>query len=404
MNATKNQVFAGKDSALFARVGTAFRSHFGLEPAFAYFAPGRVEVLGNHTDYNEGFVLSSALAQGVMMAMRPADPSSRTARLYAADLEERWEFDPFCPAPASTAPWANYILGVLHGLMTRHGARPRAFDAAFGGDLPLGAGLSSSAALSVASALALAELLELRLDRLAMARVAQQAEHEFAGVRCGLLDQISSLFGRPDALVFTDFRTFEVQTVPLPPNTAFLLCNTGVKHRLVDSAYNERRAACERAAAHFAQRLSHPVHALRDVSMAEWAQHREGLDPEAARRAAHVIGENERVLAGVERLRAGDAEGFGALMSASHESSRTQFENSCPELNFCVEALRHAGALGARLSGGGFGGSVIALARANEADTIAASVATAAEQQLGRPVTVMLFHPAGGARRVAAST
>lgn len=386
-------------SALIERVRAGFAEAYGGAPQCVWFAPGRVEVLGNHTDYNEGYVLSAALAEGVAFAARPAHDAR--SRLCALDLNRRIEFDAVRPAPMPSAAWANYALGVAHFLSAHIGAAPVAFDAAFAGDVPLGAGLSSSAALAVSATLALAELHGVRLPPLDAARIAQRAEHEFAGVRCGLLDQISSLFGAAHALVFTDFRTLEVRRAALPSGAAFLLCNTGVKHRLVDSAYNERRAACERAAAYFAARLPHPVRALRDVSMEEWRSHRDGLDPVTARRAAHPIGENERALAGVERLSAGDAAGFGALLKESHRSSVENFENSCRELDLVVAAFeRQPGVWGARLSGGGFGGSVIAFVAEERADAIAEAVAQEASRALGRAAEVRRVEPSDGARRV----
>ncbi len=386
--------------SLQKRVAQAFTDRYGSPPALGWFAPGRVEVLGNHTDYNEGFVLSAALEQGIVFMVRPAPSGATRGRLLAVDLNREVEFDVSRPAPIPSAGWANYTLGVLHFLSAYLARSPLAFDAAFGGNLPLGAGLSSSAALSVSSTLALAALYGVELPPIEAAKIAQQAENEFAGVRCGLLDQISGLFGAEGRLVFTDFRSLNARTVALPAGVEFLLCNTGVKHRLVESAYNQRRAACERAAAHFAARLSHPVRTLRDVTMIEWEQYRDGLDDETARRAAHVIGENERVQAAVQRLNAGDLGGFGALMSASHDSSRKLFENSCPELDFCVEAFLRAGALGARLSGGGFGGSAIALVETSRASFTAHEVGGAAESQFGHPVTVSEIRPAAGARRV----
>ncbi len=385
--------------ALIERVHSRFAERFGGPPAALWFAPGRVEVLGNHTDYNEGFVLSAAISEGVVFALRPAEGAR--GRLLSVDLRREAEFDAARPAPTPENSWANYPLGALHFLLRQYAAPPRGFDAAFAGDLPIGAGLSSSAALTVAATLALAELHGLSVPPLEVARIAQRAEHEFAGVKCGLLDQISSLFGEEHALVFTDFRSLDVRRIALPPGAAFLLCNTGVKHRLVDSAYNQRRAACERAAAHFAARLPHPVRALRDVTSAEWAIAKEGLDPEAARRAAHPIGENERVLEGVRRLAAGDAAGFGALLYESHESSARNFENSCRELDIVVEAFRRRpGALGARLSGGGFGGSVIALVEERRADEIARAVEAEAGAAIGHATPVMKIHPAAGARRI----
>ncbi len=384
---------------LVARVTAGFAATFGGPPASVWFAPGRVEVLGNHTDYNEGYVLSAALAEGVAFALRPL--AGTRGRLCALDFGRKVELDAARPAPMPTAAWANYALGALHFVRERAGGAPRGFEAAFAGDLPVGGGLSSSAALSVSAALAFAELYGAALSPLDIARIAQRAEHEFAGVRCGLLDPISSLFGAAQSMVFTDFRTLEVRRVALPPGTAFLICNTGVKHRLVDSAYNERRAACERAAAHFAARLPHPVRALRDVSPAEWQAEKSGLDPDDARRAAHPIGENARVLQGVARLAAGDAAGFGALLRESHRSSVENFENSCRELDLAVAAFeRQPGVWGARLTGGGFGGSALAFVEESRAEAIAQAVARETTRAFGRATAVRRIRPSNGARRI----
>jgi galactokinase len=266
------------------------------------------------------------------------------------------------------------------------------------GDIPLGAGLSSSAALETASALALCSLYSLPVDRMALAKIGQQAEHVYAGVKCGLLDLISSLFGRRGRGVMTDFRSLEVDTVPLGEDVCFLMCNTNVKHRLVESAYNERRAACEHAAAYFAANLKHPVKALRDVSMAELDEGATGLDPVAARRAAHVIGENERVQAGRKLLAAGDLPAFGKLMFASHESSRCKFENSCRELDVLVDAARGmSSVLGARLSGGGFGGSVVVLVHPRDAAVIGKSLSAVFQKSVGRVCDVRVVIPSDGA-------
>jgi galactokinase len=199
--------------------------------------------------------------------------------------------------------------------------------------------------------------------------------------------------------VFTDFRTLAVKPVPVPGETVFLLIDTGVKHRLVDSAYNNRRAACERAAAFFADRLEHPVNALRDVSMEKWRAASDDLEAEAAKRSAHVIGENERVLEGVDLLRAGEARSFGRLMFASHESSIHNFENSAPELDFLVErASALDGVFGARLSGGGFGGSVVALVEREGAADIGAALEAAYTERFGHSISARTITPSLGAR------
>ncbi len=383
------------DNLLTNKMRGAFARWLGGAPAIMAHAPGRIEVLGNHTDYNEGFVLSAAIDCGTVMAVRPID--GKECRLMALDISEEARFSAAAPDQAQTPSWANYVRGVYANMLAR-GGRPRAFAAAFLGTIPLGAGLSSSAALEMSAALALARLLEMKIDPLEMAKIGQAAEHDYAGVKCGLLDQISSLFGREGMLVRSDFRTLEVRHEPLGAGAVFLIANTAVKHRLVESAYNERREKCEEAARYFASVLPHPVRALRDVSWDEWREWAPRMDPCAARRAAHIVGENTRVIAGSAMLERGDLEGFGRLMFESHESSRTQFENSCPELDTLVAAARTLpGVYGARLSGGGFGGSVVALVSAAAADAAAARLRAAYEQVYGHPCDTRPVRPSAGA-------
>lgn len=377
---------------------TKFRDCYGREPAVVAYAPGRVEILGNHTDYNEGLVLSAAIDSGTCFAVAPA--GGATCRLTAGDLMREVRFEVGRPAPVRSDTWANYCLGVLAGLLPR-GTFRQGFDALFFGNIPQGSGLSSSAALEISTALALARLYAIEADPISLARIAQQAEHTFAGVKCGLLDPISSLFGRAGMLVQTDFRTLEIARVPFGSEAVLLIGNTHAKHALVDGAYNERRADCEAATAHFQRVLPHPVTALRDVSWAEWEAHRGGLDARATRRAAHPIGENARVLQGAELLARGDRAGFGALMFASHESSQRYFENSCPELDLLVAAARRIpGVLGARLTGGGFGGSIVALVAADAAAQAARLLEQAYAERYGTPCDVIEAHPGAGAQIV----
>jgi galactokinase len=251
----------------------------------------------------------------------------------------------------------------------------------------------------MAATLALGSVLKVDLEPRDIARLGQTAEHEYAGVRCGLLDQITSLFGRESALVETDFRTLSVSTVPLAPDLEFLIANTAVKHNLVDSAYNERRAKCEEAARFFAGVLPHPVNALRDVSPAEWRAFAGQMDPVTARRSAHVVGEIDRVQRGAELLKRGKWREFGELMFESHESSRTQFENSCPELDHLV-ATAHSipDVLGARLSGGGFGGSAVVLVSCSAAEAVAGQLVASYRQAFGHPCEVLSIRASEGAR------
>lgn len=384
------------NEALLDSARHVFREYYRCDPSCIAYAPGRVEVLGNHTDYNDGYVLSSAIGQGTWFLAAPA-PNAE-CRVVAGDVRETVVFPLDAPRPDPATAWANYVKGMLAGLSAR--ARlPHGFFGLFLGDVPLGAGLSSSAALEMSSGLALAALYGITIAPLDMARIGQAAEHAFAGVQCGLLDQISSLLGQTDRLVQIDFRSLQVATIPTGAALRFLIVNTGVKHRLVDSQYNRRRAECRRASDHFSATLpGRRISALRDLSSKDWEDFRGGLDDAAARRALHVIGENERVLAGAQALRSGDVAAFGELMFASHESSRVNFENSCPELDFVVDTARATdGVLGARLSGGGFGGGVVVLVRPVAVDAVAIRLCSTYARKFRHACDVLSVRPAAGA-------
>lgn len=375
-----------------------YRAHFGRDPEVVAYAPGRIEVLGNHTDYNEGFVFSAAINFGTFFAAAPS--ASGACRLVAGDLMKEVTFDVSKIEASASDTWQNYVKGTLAGLTAiqpvSHG-----FDGLFFGNIPLGSGLSSSAALEMCTGLALGKLYGIATDSVTLAKIGQKAEHTYAGCKCGLLDQISSLAGEEGKLVKTDFRSVAYETVDMGPGACFLMCNTHAKHALVDGAYNERREACEQAAAHFAGVLRHPVRSLRDVSMTEWAIYKRGLPEMVANRAAHPIGEDERVLKGADLLAAGDLAGFGRLMFDSHESSRYLFENSCEELDAVVDAAKKIpGVLGARLSGGGFGGSAVVLVHPRDAETASAALANAYAAKFGTPCDVSVIKPAAGAHIV----
>ena len=375
-----------------------FRAHFGCEPTIVAYAPGRVEVLGNHTDYNEGLVLSAAINYGTFFAIAPVD--GPLCRLVAGDLMHEVAFQVDSPKPVTEDTWANYCLGVHAGLLEKT-SLAQGYLGMFLGDIPQGSGLSSSAALETTTALALAARYGIELGKLEAAKIGQKAEHTFAGVKCGLLDQISSLYGKEDMLVKTDFRSLEVENVPLSPDAVLLVCNSNAKHALVDGAYNERRADCEAAAAYFKGVLGHPVTALRDVSLAEWRQFKSGLPERVANRAAHPVGEDERVLAGAKLLESGDLVGFGKLMFESHESSRALFENSCEELDILVELAHETdGVFGARLSGGGFGGSIVVLVERDKAEAAGKSIAAAYAKRTGKTCDVRAIRASEGARLV----
>ena len=350
----------------------AFRRRYGREPAVRARAPGRVEILGNHTDYNEGFVMSAAIDRAVEAAAAPADDG----RFHLAS-EQFGAAQAFAPDRIARTPdeaWADYIKGMLLQFEAR-GVRVPPFVSTCVSDLPVAAGLSSSAAMEMSHALAALELAGATLPMLEIARAGQAAENEFVGVKCGILDQISSLFGRENHGVLIDCRTLDVENVSLASGAGIVVVNSGVKHTLVESEYNVRRAQCEEAVAFFRGR--HPeVRSLRDVRP-EWLDGDiDGLDPVALRRARHVVLENRRVLEGARAAREGNLRRVGELMFASHESSRDLFENSCPELDLLVELARGTdGVYGAKLSGGGFGGCTVTLVEPDAAAWVAERLA-----------------------------
>jgi len=339
---------------------------------YCAFAPGRVEILGNHTDYNGGVVLSAALELGITCRGRPREDG--TIRLRS----EGFEADHELPAGEELLPnatWVDYPLGVL-AMLRRRGFDPGAFECEFSSTLPTGSGLSSSAALEVSTAVFLTHLGGFRLEPLEIARLCREAENEFVGVNCGLLDQASSVFGLRNHLVHLDCRSETITRHPMVEGVGLLIINSGVKHALTGGEYNERREQCFAAAAALG------VEQLRDATTEQLQS--AGLPDVIRRRALHITGENERVVQGVDALQAGEVEKFGALLFASHESSRVNFENSTPELDLLVElAAQVPGVLGSRLTGGGFGGATVSLVRDENAGAAASFITRHYHEQTG---------------------
>ena len=355
--------------------------------AASAYAPGRVELLGNHTDYNEGVVLGAAIDRGLTVRGRKRDDgmisieSSTMGHVEIARSALR---------PLEENRWANYALGVANELIALS-IPVEGFSAEVSGDLAAGCGLSSSAAFELATALFLLRLYGRNLGSLEIAKACQRAEHRFAGVRSGLLDQVTSLFGRADHTVFFDCRSEEVRAIPFPQGLALIIAESGKKRELTKGEYNARRRET-RAAADALQ-----VSALRDVT-SEALTSRRGLPDLLWRRAAHVVEENERVLRALELLAVGDGPGFGGLMNASHESSRKNFENSTPELDLLVSiAQQLPGVLGARLTGGGFGGATITLCQRSAAVNIAAELSERYTHESGIIPRVVISRIANGA-------
>lgn len=351
-----------------------FSARYGIAPVAAAQAPGRLEVLGNHTDYNEGIVLSCAVAQHTAFTLAPVAGTLCRIMDFRSGREMSFDIrDIDAPPPRDGS---KYVVGMIRELR-RRGMPTQAFCAGLESSVPLSAGMSSSAALEVASGLAFSIAFGLGLDQnpADLARAGQSVENNYLGLKSGLLDQFSSLFGLKDSLILSDFRQIAVvDSVPLPSEYAFVVINTMKKHTLVDSDYNTRREDCEAAAAKLAT-LFPGVSTLRDVSPEQLAAARASLSWREYRRAQHVVWECSRVRTAAELLRENDIRGFGRLLFESHESSRLNFENSSPELDQLVDIARHTpGCLGARLSGGGFGGITIHLVRAARAEEYAAAV------------------------------
>jgi galactokinase len=359
--------------SLQQRVTREFERHFGAPPVLVVRAPGRVNLIGEHTDYNDGFVLPMAIDRAVWIAARPR--GDQRVLCHSLDFDQAVEFSLEGIRRASLRTrrrtgWGEYLRGVAWALQEA-GYTLQGWEGVVAGDVPIGAGLSSSAALEMATARVFAATSGWSWDPTAMAKIGQRAENEWVGVSCGIMDQMVSAAGRAGHALLIDCRSLETQPVPLPPGAAFVVLDTGTRRGLVDSAYNERRVQCEAAARFFG------VPALRDVSVAQLQSRADQLDDLARRRARHVVTENARTLQAAEAMRQGDAVELGRLMDASHVSLRDDFEVSSDELNSMVACAHREGACyGARMTGAGFGGCAIALVHADAAHTFAAAVAT----------------------------
>jgi galactokinase len=379
--------------ALHDRLLTLFCAQFDALPSLVTRAPGRVNLIGEHTDYNDGFVLPMAISRQTMVAIRPRGDA--VIRLVAGDLDgARADFRldaPITPDPAHG--WSNYVRGVA-ALLQEQGLDLIGADIAILGDMPQGAGLSSSAALENAVGLALAAVAgRPDIDRTQLARIGQLAEHRFAGCQCGIMDQLVSARAAAGAALLIDCRSLATKPIPLADELAVMIVHSGISRELVDGAYNSRRAQCEQAAAHFG------VAALRDLEIATLEAGLAGLDPVTARRARHVVSENARTLAAADALANGDLPRLGTLMAASHASMRDDFAITTPAIDGLVALLQstigsHGGA---RMTGGGFGGAVVAvMARDRIADVRHAVAATYRTPQ-GEPPLIMVETPCGGA-------
>lgn len=380
-----------------------FAERFAADPTGTWSAPGRVNLIGEHTDYNDGFVLPFAIQHRTHVALGLRDDHRiRVVSTFDGSAVEAGlaELHTLFPERRDEVPeWARYPLGVAWALLAASGIDPSrvpGVDLAFASDVPVGAGLSSSAAIEGATAVALAETWAVDLDRVALAKVGRRAENEAVGAPTGIMDQMASLLGRADAAIFLDCRSLEAQIIDLgfaDAGLELVVIDTGVKHSHATGGYGERRAACERGAAALG------VPALRDVTPADLPRLAGLVDDVTLRRVRHVVTENQRVLDTVRTLREQGPTAIGDLLVASHASMRDDFEISVPELDTAVEAALSAGAVGARMTGGGFGGAAIALVARDRVQAVT-DAATAAFASAGFAApTIFTVAPSAGAAR-----
>jgi galactokinase len=379
------------DNDLAAATAAAFRAAYGYPPQRLYRAPGRVNLIGEHTDYNDGFVLPMAIDRAVWAAAAPRD--DRRARILTLSLDQPrgqiFGLDDLQADPEIR--WSSYVRGVL-AIIARQQEQLGGLDLVYHGDVPIGAGLSSSAAVEVVVATAVRDLFDLPITDLALAQICQQAEHEFAGTQCGLMDQLISVAGREGHALLIDFRHLTWQAVPLPPDSAVVVCDTSKRRGLVDSAYNERRAQCQAGA----QQLG--VAALRDLDVETFEARAGELPPLLRARCRHVVHENDRTQRAAEALRRGDVAAFGQLMNASHASLRDLYQVSCDELDLmAVLAQSQPGCWGARMTGGGFGGCVVALVDDQAVEPFCQTVTALYESRSLRTPALYVCQAAAGA-------
>ena len=385
------------DLSLYHRLASlrlSFRQRFGADPAIVVRAPGRANLLGGHTDYNEGFVLPVAIDRCVLLAAAPR--ADRRVILHALDLDDSTEFSLDELRPSPLQPWSNYQRGVAYFLAAR-GYRLLGMNGAFTSDVPIGSGLSSSAAVEVAAGFAFRALNELDIPLPDLALVCQQAEHEFAGVPCGIMDQFVSALGRRDHALLLDCRSLSYEHVPLPSDVRVVVCDTGVRRELAGSEYRLRRAQCEEAVRRLQKALPH-IRALRDVSPEELEQHKDLLPEVVYRRARHVVREIARMGEAVAALRRGDVAAFGQAMKECHAGLRDDYEVSSQELEALVEAANEVeGCYGSRLTGAGFGGCIVSLVAADAVAEFERHVTQRYRAQTGREATVIVCVAEDGA-------
>lgn len=380
-----------------------FRQRFGKDPKYLALAPGRVNILGEHVDYNDGFVMPAAIDRATYLAFSAAE--SHQTDLIAADFADEVSFTPEGIAAKTAADgsplpeWARYPAGVSWALGNAGHPTP-AIHGVLASDVPRGAGLSSSASVEMAFALAWQTLGGWELDPMQRAQIGQTAENKYVGVNCGIMDQFASACGVQDRLLLLDCRSLNWQTLPVPGNVAIVIADTSVRRKLTDGAYNQRRQACEDAVNILSQHIP-GIRALRDVSVADFNRFSDQLPPLVEKRARHVVEEIERSRRAIPLLEQGNILEFGQMMNECHASLRDYFEVSIPELNIMAEfAQSLPGCFGARLTGAGFGGCTVNLVEKQAAETFAGRLSRQYQNQTGLAPEIYICHASGGARLI----
>ena len=365
----------------------------------AFSAPGRVNLIGEHTDYNEGFVLPMAIGKKIIMLGQLRN--DRLVQVYDLVYKTKIKFSLDSLTPLIKDTWANYLMGVMDE-MQKAGYPLQGANLIFISNIPKGAGLSSSAALEVVTALTMAKLNLFEIEPVEMAHLCRRAENNFVGVACGIMDQYVSCLGQKKYALFIDCRTNEYELIPFRNHDyQIVICNSKIQRGLINSGYNKRREQCKKATEFFVHKLGHKIQALRDVTIDEYKKYQRQLPEVIARRARHVISENYRVQAGVKALRTDNYSAFGQLMIESHQSLKDDYEVSCEELDFLVDlALKQEGVLGARMTGAGFGGCTVNLIEQNYIDGFKKSIKNEYKKITGIIPDLYVTPPAEGAKQL----
>jgi galactokinase len=372
----------------------AFQKMFGTTPDIIARAPGRVNLIGEHTDYNDGFVLPAAIDRTIEFGARRREDN--VVHAYAIDFQDQTEFSLDAIEKDGQHPWSNYLRGVFKFLQ-EDGHRLAGADVAFGGNVPREAGLSSSAAVEVGAVALSMNLFNIELDPLEVVRLARRAENEFVNVPCGIMDQFVCALGKRDHALFLDCRDLTYRHVPLSGRVKIVVCNSGVRRALASSEYEIRLQQCRQAVAQLGT-TGLAVKSLREIDLTDLEVARHSLSEILLKRARHIVSENDRVLKAVKHLENGDLESFGRLMIASHESLRDDYEVSCRELDVLVElALKQPGVLGARMTGAGFGGCTVNLVLADAAEPFAEAVKKGYDKATGLNAEVYVCEASDGA-------